>query len=77
MRALVVAGLVVFHSAGVFAVGASWFVKGSGVRHRIHRLAALGGRVRQPTRRFLVCGHGTQLKARSLRDRVSLGREPA
>ena len=27
MRALVVAGLVVFHSAGVFATGASWFVK--------------------------------------------------
>ena len=27
MRALVVAGLVVFHSAVVFAVGASWFVK--------------------------------------------------
>jgi glucans biosynthesis protein C len=27
MRALVVAGLVVFHSAGVFAAGTSWFVK--------------------------------------------------
>jgi hypothetical protein len=27
MRALVVAGLVVFHSAVVFAAGASWFVK--------------------------------------------------
>ena len=29
MRALVVAGLVVFHSAVVFALGASWFVKDS------------------------------------------------
>ena len=27
MRGLVVAGLVVFHSAVVFAAGASWFVK--------------------------------------------------
>src|SRR5690349_7701935 len=27
MRAFVVAGLVVFHSAAVFAAGASWFVK--------------------------------------------------
>ena len=77
MRALVVAGLVVFHSAGVFAVGASWFVKGSGVRHRIHRLAALGGRVRPADPQISRLRHGTQVKARSLRDRVSLGREPA
>jgi len=37
-------------------------------------LLLLGAESGQPTRRFLVCGHGTQVKARSLRDRVSLGR---
>ena len=45
MRVLVVAGLVVFHSAGVFAAGVVVRQR-SAARHRIHRLPALGGRVR-------------------------------
>jgi hypothetical protein len=62
MRALVVAGLVVFHSAGVFATGASWFVKDPRSAIGFTVLLLLGAESGQPTRKFLVCVTG--LKSR-------------
>jgi peptidoglycan/LPS O-acetylase OafA/YrhL len=69
LRALVVAGLVVFHSAVVFAAGASWFVKDPGPAIGFTVFLLWGSLWGMPLL-FLVSGMGVRYAMRSRPARV-------